>query len=421
MRLTTELSSGEMQKVALATALALSPPIIVLDEPMARIDPQTETKLAELLRKIADQGHLVLAFEHRLDYLLGHADRVVIIKEGIIVEDGKPQETITELQRINLPEITKMGMSLLNTPFLTINESINAFTKEPKKFDFLYEKALKKQPKLISYNEGEKKKEEIGFKLAKVNFSYSKRNKILDQITWEAMKGRIIGLMGSNGTGKTTLLKMVAGLLKSTEGEVTVENKVVRGMRNTKGKVIFMPENAKLFLIGPTPREDLEKVIESQEVTELFEKYHLEHLLDKKLYHLSEGQRRLVALLSAFQFPQKIILLDEPTIGLDAKGRELLFDLLRLAKEEEKVVIVSSNDPRIFPRMDELIILEKKSIILKGEPREVLYQLRKKTPLVPNQIVRFIQELEELEVKKQKSQRKKFNHFITAEEAGGER
>ena len=71
--------------------------------------------------------------------------------------------------------------------------------------------------------------------------------------------------------------------------------------------------------------------------------------------------------------------------------------------------------------MDELIILENKSIILKGEPRKVLYQLRKKTPLVPNQIVRFIQELEELEVKKQESQRKKFNHFITAEEVGGER
>ncbi|MCG3218041.1 MAG: ATP-binding cassette domain-containing protein [Candidatus Heimdallarchaeota archaeon] len=414
MRLTTELSSGEMQKVALATALALSPPIIVLDEPMARIDPQTETRLAELLRKIADQGHLVLAFEHRLDYLLGQADRVVIIEEGAIVEDGEPQEAITSLEKINLPGITKMGLQLFNTPFLTINDAISAFSKEPKKFDILMEKTLNDQSSPTANQEGKEKiEEDNGFKLSNVSFGYSKRRSILEQINWEVMEGTTIGLMGSNGTGKTTLLKLVAGLLRSSEGVVFFENEAIKGIKNTKGKVILVPENAKLFLIGPTPREDLEKVIAPHEVVKLFKKYQIEHLLDKKLYHLSEGQRRLVAIICAFQFSQKVILLDEPTIGLDANGRGLLFNLLRKAKKEEKIVIVSSNDPRVFPEVDEIIVLENKQIILKGEPRKALYELEKKTKLVPNQIVRFIQEL-------QKSHKRKLSHFLTVNEIGGE-
>ncbi|MHA1910055.1 MAG: ATP-binding cassette domain-containing protein, partial [Candidatus Kariarchaeaceae archaeon] len=369
------------------------------------------------LRKIADQGHLVLAFEHRLDYLLGQADRVVVIEEGNIVEDGTPKKAITALAKINLPGITKMGLKLFNTPFLTLKEAINAFTKEPEKFDILYEKALTDLTNLTAYQKEKNIDENDGFKLSNVSFSYSKRKRILEQVNWDAKKGTIIGLMGSNGTGKTTLLKIIAGLLRPKEGEVFFEKKVIKGIKNTKGKVNLVPENAKLFLIGPTPREDIEKVIEAQEVVKLFKKYQIDHLLDKKLYHLSEGQRRLIALICAFQFSQKVILLDEPTIGLDAKGRGLLFNLLRKAKEEEKIVIVSSNDPRVFPEVDEIIVLENKRIILKGEPRKVLYQLEKKSKLVPNQIVRFIQELQE---KSQESHKKKLNSFLSVEEIGGE-
>ena len=96
-RVIPELSSGELQRVFLASALAFTPPIIILDEPIARIDPKTEVKIVDKLRDLADQGHLVIAFEHRLDYILTKADRLIILDNGSIVNDGIPSKLIVEI------------------------------------------------------------------------------------------------------------------------------------------------------------------------------------------------------------------------------------------------------------------------------------------------------------------------------------
>ena len=107
-RLITELSSGEIQRVALATALAPKPPILILDEPMARIDPEGEIKLAHILQKLTQQGHLVIAFEHRLDYLLPLADRLLLLDNGILIADGEPRSLLDEIKDVDLPEVSEL-------------------------------------------------------------------------------------------------------------------------------------------------------------------------------------------------------------------------------------------------------------------------------------------------------------------------
>ncbi|MHA2295528.1 MAG: energy-coupling factor ABC transporter ATP-binding protein [Candidatus Hodarchaeales archaeon] len=107
-RLVTELSSGELQRVALATAIAPAPPILILDEPMARIDSRTEIVLARLLKELAQNGQLIIAFEHRLDYLLPLADRVIVLESGNIVAEGDPSSIIDQLVGVDLPEVSEV-------------------------------------------------------------------------------------------------------------------------------------------------------------------------------------------------------------------------------------------------------------------------------------------------------------------------
>ncbi|MFX0090885.1 MAG: ATP-binding cassette domain-containing protein [Candidatus Hodarchaeota archaeon] len=145
---------------------------------------------------------------------------------------------------------------------------------------------------------------------------------VLKSFTWKREEAGIIGLLGTNGCGKTTLLKLIAGTLRPTRGIIQINQKRVKGIKYTQKFVTYVPENAKLFLIGPTPRKDLSRIINNQEtVNDLFNQYGFQEMVDKKLYHLSEGQRRLIAYFIAFQMPNKLLLFDEPTIGKQSYSR----------------------------------------------------------------------------------------------------
>lgn len=232
---------------------------------------------------------------------------------------------------------------------------------------------------------------------------------ILKSFNWEKERSGTTGLLGTNGCGKTTLLRLMTGSLKPTQGSILYKNEDKKKIA-IKANVVYVPENARLFLVGPTPRKDLNRVIKQEgHVDELLRQYNFADLADKKLYHLSEGQRRLIVIFIAFQVPSKLLLLDEPTIGLDTRGRELLFHLLDQAKHQGKIVLVSTNDTRVFPRLDELIVIRNGSLFLQGTPIEVLYELERSSELIPNQIVRLITSLE-------KEIGRKIPHCLTTKE-----
>ncbi|MFX1248114.1 MAG: ATP-binding cassette domain-containing protein [Promethearchaeota archaeon] len=226
------------------------------------------------------------------------------------------------------------------------------------------------------------------------------KNYILNSFSWQKDQAGSIGLLGKNGSGKTTLLRLLTGNLTPNHGSILLDQGEIKKFKQ-KGKITYVPENARLFLIGPTPKKDLSRIINEQKIVNaLLDKYSLNSIADKKLYHLSEGQRRLIALFIAFQIPSRLLLIDEPTIGLDFRGRNLLFQLLSQAKQQRKLVIVSTNDARIFPKLDELLIIQNGSPFLQGTPQEILFKLEKNTELIPNQIVRLITFLEEKTGKK---------------------
>ncbi len=388
-RLITELSSGELQKVSLASALASSPSILILDEPIARIDPKTEIELVNLLRNIADNGHIVIAFEHRLDYILSKADRLIILDKGKIIADGDPKKHVQLLEKIDPPEISTIEFPTQDSLFLSLEDAIENQSEELKKIFDSDNKQEQSSAKTIS-------SEKHVLKCENLSFKYNKRTPlILDDISLTLQKGQIIGLTGINGSGKSTLFKLISGILKPNTGEVSIFDNKIKSVRSASKSIILIPENAKLFLIGPTPRIDLERELKDADgVQAVFEEMKLTALMDKKLYHLSEGERRLIALINSFQFESDIVLLDEPTIALDKNGRDILLKLLSEAKNNGKTVIIASNDPRIFPHLDRMVVLRDNKIFMEDTPRKVLYSLENQTDLIPNQTVRFIQALE---------------------------
>jgi len=386
-RVIPELSSGELQRVFLASALAFTPPIIVLDEPIARIDSKTEIKLVDKLRELADQGHLVIAFEHRLDYILKKADRLIVLDKGKIVSDGVPLNLLDDLLEIDPPELSLLELHNSKKIF-SLDDSVD------------YNKiatAIKDCKIQIQEDNTFREKKDPAVVLNNINFRYSnKTNWILNDLNLHLNRGESIGLIGINGSGKSTLMKIILGIERSRKGEVLIQNSIVKRIRNAKKECIYVPENAKLFLIGPTPLRDLEMQLKStEEATKIYQKFKMNRLMKRKLYHLSEGERRLFAIINSFHFHENIILLDEPTIALDRKGREILLKLVEDSTDKGKTVILASNDPRIITSLDRIIVIENSKIVLDGSPREILYKLENQTNLIPNQTVRFIQQLEE--------------------------
>ncbi len=232
------------------------------------------------------------------------------------------------------------------------------------------------------------------------NISFKYQNSldlILDQVNLKIFSPQSTALVGLNGSGKTTFLKLLAGILVPTEGQIYYDKKLVKNINSTKPLVTILPENAKLFLVGPTVLDEFLKIFSSEdEVFQLLKKHNLELLTYKKLYELSEGQRRLIALLSAFHQNKEIFLLDEPTIGLDSTGRELLFDLIEKIKRDNRIIIVATNDNRILPRLDRIIGLRNGKLLVDGTPADVLPSIYDTLGIIPNQVSRLIMDLKKI-------------------------
>ena len=236
----------------------------------------------------------------------------------------------------------------------------------------------------------------VELKIENVSFYYKEStDSIVENCSISFNQGSIIGLVGQNGSGKSTFLKLLAGILRTKMGTIDIENTRINNIRSSKKYITLIPENAKLFLIGTTVLGEFVNYFNSrEEIINVLNDFSLEKLLDKKIYELSEGQRRLVAIVSAFQQNKDIFLLDEPTIGLDSFGRKILNELLQSAKKEGKIVIVATNDNRILPDVDRIIGLKNGKFVIDGSPEDVLLQLEEKLEVFPNQISRLVTNLQ---------------------------
>ncbi|MGC8874721.1 MAG: ABC transporter ATP-binding protein, partial [Chloroflexia bacterium] len=312
------LSGGQRQRVAIGAVLGLQPRVLVLDEPTSQLDPQgAEEVMDALLRLNRELGLTVVLSEHRLERVIAHADRILYLPgpgEPFLL--GDPRDVLARMEWV--PPLAALGRALGWDPLpLTVREA-RPFVQG------MAPKALEKP------SPTEERPRDVRVRVRRLAFSYDGRA-ALRGVDLDLAAGEIVALMGPNGAGKTTLLKQLVGLLRPQAGEAQVCGLDTRHtpLERLIEHVGYVPQNPNALLFADTVREELDFTLRERGLPvgqhgDLPRLLGLEGFLSRYPRDLSVGERQRVALAAILVARPEVILLDEPTRGLDYRQKEAL-------------------------------------------------------------------------------------------------
>jgi len=368
------LSGGEKQRVAIAAALTMQPRVLVLDEPTSQLDPQSAEDVLTALRQLNEElGLTVLVSEHRLERVLPFADRVIAFTEpGAPPLCGTPAEVVAHVDL--LPPVVALGKALGWQPLpLTLKAARR----------FVPTLSLTPAGTLSTMTPAELLPV---ISAERLWFRYNGRD-VLRNASLQLPRGTLLALMGRNGAGKTTLLKQLVGLLRPQEGRIR-----------------FFPPHAAAMEVAKTPLADLirhigmvpqdpgaflfqERVLDELAVTRrnhslpadeaadkaLLARLGVGHLAGQNPRDLSGGEQQRVALASILVANPELLLLDEPTRGLDYHQKVALVALLRTLQKDGVSIIMATHDVELVAQAaDAVALMAEGEVILAGPTREVM-------------------------------------------------
>ncbi|HCX02946.1 MAG TPA: ABC transporter [Clostridiales bacterium] len=374
-----QLSGGQKQKVALASVLAMQPEILLLDEPTSQLDPIAGEEILTMVRRLNEEnGTTVILVEQKLERCFHFADRILVMEEGKIVKDSRDIGEIVKwaVKKENqyIPPLSKLfaKAGYRDIP-LTIKSGRNIIGKE---------NLMKEESKVVkTIPEKSNNIEKSILKMKNIWFNYDSEHEVLRNINLDIKKGSFSVIMGENGGGKTTLLKILNGLLRPTKGKVEVMGRNMKKLKieEISKNVGYLSQNPKDYLFLPTVKEEMEFTIKN---LHLEKEVHIDDLLDKleileykqsNPRDLSTGERQRVALATVLASNPKILLLDEPTRGLDYDIKEKLGKILKKFQEEGMTIIMVTHDIEFAAEYaEDVILLYEGDIIEKGNKKEVL-------------------------------------------------
>ncbi|MBP3952467.1 ABC transporter ATP-binding protein [Bacillus suaedae] len=348
-RKTHELSGGQKQQLNLASILLMQPNVLLLDEPTAQLDPVSAREFLDMLVRLNEEfGMTIIMAEHRLEEVMTVADKVVMMEKGSILAAGKPEDVIRELwgtkQQPFIPSIPSFVLSLAGkqTGFLPLS------VKKGRKWLEGQTLRLPQQAEL----KGQNKDAEIVVEMKNVFYQYNEKNTVLTKVDFTLKRGEMYALLGGNGSGKTTLLKIMNGILKPQKGKVFLFDKQLKSWKNRDivQRIGYLPQNPKLFFIQDTVAKEIKQTMQEwaitskQEVTFLIDSLGLTDLLDKHPYDLSGGELQKAALACLLLRKPDILLLDEPTKGLDPISKQQLIQILLSLQSEGMTMMMTTHD-----------------------------------------------------------------------------
>ena len=423
-----KLSGGQKQRVAIAGVVAMRPKCIVLDEPTAMLDPNGRKEVLRTVEELRKREKVtVILITHYMEEVIG-ADRVIVMDKGHVVMDGTTREVFSQVEllkkyRLDVPQVTLLGYELkkkgYNIPdgILTTEELLEALEncktasgKEDAKLQ-IPEKTNAKKSVTIAED-----KQPI-LKLEHVNYIYSPgtayEKHALKDINLEIYEGQFIGVIGHTGSGKSTLIQHLNGLIKATDGALYYKGENIYGekynfreLRNNVGLVFQYPEH-QLFEIdvltdvcfgpknqGLSDEEAKARALEALKLVGLSEKYY-----ESSPFDLSGGQKRRVAIAGVLAMKPRVLVLDEPTAGLDPKGRDEILDQIAYLQKAGNltVILVSHSMEDIAKYVDRIVVMNKGKKMYDGEPKEVFahYKELEKVGLAAPQVTYMMHTLSE--------------------------
>lgn len=351
----SELSGGQKQILNLASVMVMQPSILLLDEPTSQLDPIAARDFIETIKKInEDFGTTIIIVEHRLEELLSISDRVIVMENGRIIAIDTPREVAKKLDNDILeafPTPVKVwrGIECKGEVPLTVKEGRNMLK------DYFAGRNIKYDT-VEKINSQIKDKEEI-ISFQDVWFKYDKRgDDIIKSLDITVYKGEIYSIVGGNGTGKTTTLSLINGFNKPYRGVIKINNRDIRSIPPEMlyyENMVTLPQDPKTLFVRKTVREDLIDMLKGRkikkvDILERVEKIstflEINNLLDKHPYDLSGGEQQRVALGKVLLFNPKIILLDEPTKGLDEILKNKLGQYLQELSAKGVTIVIVTHD-----------------------------------------------------------------------------
>ena len=309
-----ELSGGEKQRIACGSVAVMFPKVIVLDEPSSNLDAESIEKLKCVLGKWKHQGKTIIIAEHRLFFLKDLADRLVVMKDGRIINSFNREE-MNDLSS----SLKEMGIRPLEEPGLCIKRSEDGIR------DFI--------------------------RINRLKYSYDRKTQALSVEDMLLPGRQVVAIVGNNGAGKSTFLKCLCGIYKTQKDSIAINGKSwKRKQRNRDCYLVFQDVNHQLFtesvldelIIGMD--DSLSEEMKKEKALRILDGFGIMDLADHHPMALSGGQKQRVAIASSIAAGRDIILMDEPTSGMDELNMTRLSQELKRLKEAGKTVYVVTHD-----------------------------------------------------------------------------
>jgi energy-coupling factor transport system ATP-binding protein len=376
-----ELSGGETQKVVLASVMALHPRILVLDEPTSQLDPLSAEDLLTVVRRIHEEtGTTVVMSEHRLERCYHYASRVLYIEEGRILFDGPPGEAARwcgEREKAFIPPVSRVFLKAgwEEIP-LTVNQARVLLQRHA---------GMNGDPREArDVSSSPRRREEVA--LAKsLWYVYPNGPEALKNLDMFLGRGEHKTLMGENGAGKSTLLRCALGLLQPSRGKMRLFGEAPGPERlpQLASRLGYCPQNPASYFTCSTVREELIHTMrlrgragrEAEEAVDgQLKRLGLEDMAGRNPRDLSTGEREKVVVAATTLPPiPDLVIMDEPTRGLDYRSKQTIMDYLRECKEEGSTLLVATHDVEFASALsDRVAIMGDGGMVADGPAAEVM-------------------------------------------------
>ena len=344
------LSGGQKQLLNLASIMAMQPEVLILDEPTSQLDPIAASDFLNTVKKInMELGTTVIITEHRLEDIFHSADRVIVMEKGNVVANNTPRNVGRLLwqQRSEmfaaLPTPTRVfyESGAEGTCPLTVREGRSWLTGAFENKTLTVTSPTMEPPM--------EKTKDPALRVKEAWFRYERDSAdILQGVSFDVPKGSIFAIVGGNGAGKSTTLKVISGICKAYRGHVEIFGKPLKKYKSSelfRDCLAMLPQDPKSLFVKATVLEDLQEMCrDSEKIQHFADLCEITHLLDSHPYDLSGGEIQRSALAKVLLTEPKILLLDEPTKGLDNFFKLKFADILNKLKHKGITVIMVSHD-----------------------------------------------------------------------------
>lgn len=398
-----ELSGGQKQLLNLAAIMAMHPSLLILDEPTSQLDPIAASDFLETVKKInRDIGTTVIITEHRLQDIIPFADKVFVMDQGKLITEGTPGEIGLELKRrehgmfLSMPVPMQIFASVdsnLACPLtvsdgrMWMQEYLNLHPEVVRGTEIREAQAGETQNR----KQGKNKKEKPAIEVKEVWFRYEKESAdVVRDLSFQVKKGEFYAVVGGNGTGKSTTLSLLCRIRAPYRGKIILDGQDIRKFSDRElynGYLGVLPQNPQSLFLKKTVLEDLYSVIggkkektspeypinmkKEKAIEGIVSLTHLEGLLERHPYDLSGGEQQRLALAKVLLLRPKILLMDEPTKGMDAEYKEELGEILKKLQQHGITIFMISHDVEFVAEYaDRVGLFFEGNIVTNKETRE---------------------------------------------------